>query len=360
MPPSGWYYRLSRFFKDKFGEKVFKIPVDAGFTCPNRDGTIATQGCIFCYNPSFSPAVLRNEGREARNEERGTRSEKWGTGNEGRGARDEELGNGKKEVQVGPIREQLLHFQINAEKRKIGDEQKNTATSIAEFKPQRKYLAYFQAYSNTYAPLATLQKLYEEALETPGIIGLSIATRPDCLNEEVLELLATYAQDFHIWLELGLQTAHDHTLTLINRGHTYAQFEQAVLASSNRGIYICAHIINGLPGESRQEMLTTVHRLNQLPLHGIKFHQLQVLHKTALAKLYSQGKVEAMTLNYYLNVLCDQLGILRPDIAVHRLLSEVTDSKLLIAPHWQVSRASFARMVEKELQLRNSYQGSRA
>ena len=305
---------MSQFFRDKFGEKVFKIPVDAGFTCPNRDGTIATKGCIFCYNPSFSPAILN-----------------------------------------ASIREQLLRFQINAERRKREpcDEQENIAIAIAEFKPQRKYLAYFQAYSNTYAPPATLRKLYTEALETPGIIGLSIATRPDCLNEEVLELLATYAQDFHIWLELGLQTSHDHTLALINRGHTYAQFEQAVLSSSNRGIYLCAHIINGLPGESRQDMLTTVRRLNQLPLHGIKFHQLQVLHKTALATLYHQGKVEVMSLNYYLDVLCNQLEILRPDIVVHRLLSEVTDNKLLIAPHWQVSRASFAQMVEKKLRLRH-------
>lgn len=320
MPTPGWYYRLSAFFKGKFKERVYKIPLDAGFSCPNRDGTISTKGCIFCYNPSFSPGALLRERTGA------------------------ELS----------LREQIRCFQFKKEKSR-GEIVPEIIPE--DFVPRYKYLAYFQSYSNTYAPVARLKKLYEEALQTPGIVGLSIATRPDCLSSEVLELLGSYAQKFHIWLELGLQSAHDQTLELINRGHSYSQFAEAVLKSSSKGIYLCAHIINGLPGERRKEMLETAHRINSLPLNGIKFHQLQVFRNTPLEVLYRENKVEVLSLQEYLQVLCSQLEILRPDIVVHRLLAESTSDAFLLAPRWPLSRAAFSRLVEEELKKRNSYQG---
>jgi radical SAM protein (TIGR01212 family) len=313
---------LSTFFKEKFNEKVYKIPLDAGFSCPNRDGAISTKGCIYCYNPSFSPGALARE--------------KTGT--------------------KPLIREQILRFQFKREK---GREEIVPEIIPGDFIPRYKYLAYFQSYSNTYAPVSRLKELYEEALQTPGIIGLSIATRPDCLGPGVLELLAGYTQDFHIWLELGLQSAHDDTLRLINRGHSYSQFREAVLNSQSRGIYLCAHIINGLPGEGREEMLETIHRINSLPLNGIKFHQLQVFRNTPLEGLYRQNKFRVLSMREYLEILCSQLEILRPDVVVHRLLSEATSSDFLLAPDWHSPRALFSQLVEKELKLRRSYQGQK-
>lgn len=322
MPAPGWYYRLSAFFKEKFNEKIYKIPLDAGFSCPNRDGTLSTKGCIFCYNPSFSPGALLRE--------------KAGAGLS--------------------IREQILRFQFRHEKAPVDTV---PGTPPGDFTPRRKYLAYFQSYSNTYAPVARLKELYEEALQVPGIVGLSIATRPDCLSPEVLELLAGYARRFHLWLELGLQSAHDATLRLINRGHSYAQFREAVLNSRSRGIYLCVHVINGLPGEGLEQMLETIRRINSLPLDGIKFHQLQVFRNTPLEGLYRQNRFSVLTRQEYLEILCSQLEILRPDIVVHRLLAEATGDDVLLAPHWRSPRALFSQLVEKELINRGSYQGKK-
>jgi len=322
LPPLGWYYRLSTFFKEKFGEKVYKIPLDAGFTCPNRDGTISTGGCIYCCNAGFSPGALAAAGR------------------------------GKSPSVSAQIRSYQLKLERKRRDLLGGDEER-------EFVPRYKYLAYFQASSNTYGSLSLLKELYEEVLRIPGVIGLSVATRPDCLSEGVLDLLASYAQDYHIWLELGLQSAHDRTLEAINRGHTYAQFAEAVLNSQNRGIYLCAHIINGLPGEGYREMLETIHSINSLPLNGIKFHQLQVFKGTPLSRLYEKGTISLLTMAEYLEILCDQLELLRPDIVVHRLLSEAASSDLLVAPEWTFSRAAFSQLVERKLRSRRSYQGKR-
>lgn len=320
MTAPGWYYRLSRFFRENFGEKIYKIPLDAGFSCPNRDGTISTGGCIFCYNPGFSPASL-----------------------------DREL-KGK----IKSLRRQIIHFQQRSEGGKKGIEEQSSSRS---FLPRRKYLAYFQSYTNTYGDIGTLRELYEEALSLPGIVGLSIGTRPDCVNPEVLDLLASLARDYHIWLEIGLQSAHNRTLERINRGHTFEQFVGAVNAACGRGIFICAHLINGLPGESREEMVETIRRLNALPIQGIKFHQLQVLKETPLEQLYRRGGIDLLTEEEYLEIVCDQLEHLRSDIVVHRLLNEVTDRKLLLAPLWNDSRSAFSRHVEDKLKARGTFQG---
>ena len=322
MPQVGWYYRLSQFFRETFGEKVFKVPLDAGMTCPNRDGTLSTRGCIFCYNPGFSPGVLYRETKST----------------------------------FAPLTEQIKGFQHRLER---SDNAFKSSVPGNPFTPRRKYLAYFQSYSNTYAPLPDLQTLYEEALSAPGVIGLSVATRPDCLRPEALDLLGSYAKDYHVWLELGLQTIHDTTLQRINRGHTYASFEKAVWESHRRGLLVCVHIINGLPGEGPREMLETARILSRLPVRGIKFHQLQVMEDTVLAEQYRSGGVELLSIDDYLEIVCDQLELLREDIVTHRLLSEVTRDELLLAPRWSVSRADFAQKVQNILKHRASYQGKR-
>lgn len=334
MPPVGWYYRLSEFFRNKFGEKVYKIPVDAGFTCPNRDGTLSGNGCIYCYNPSFSPQV-----------------------------REEFVERGNL-----PVKEQILQYQMRLENKnayrtpgklhKLKESKTPVKHETTEnFKPSRKYIAYFQSYTNTYAPVPKLQQLYEEALSTPGVVGLSIATRPDCLNADILKLLESYARHNHIWLELGLQSSHDRTLQFINRGHDYNSFREAVMESAGRGLYICAHIINGLPGESMPEMLQTTEKINGLPVAGIKFHQLQVIRNTLIEQLYREGKIEILSRDEYLRIVCDQLENLRAGIVVHRLLSEVYRNDLLLAPRWEVFRGTFSQEVEKELRRRSSFQG---
>ncbi len=322
MPVPGWYYRLSSFFRENFGEKIYKIPLDAGFSCPNRDGTLSTGGCIFCYNPSFSPASLERE----------TKGE------------------------IKSLSEQIRSFQWRSEggKKRLREQ---FSFPPDNFIPRRKYLAYFQSYTNTYGDVKTLRRKYEEALFLPGIIGLSIGTRPDCLSSEILNLLESFSRDYHVWLEIGLQSSHNRTLERINRGHTFEQFAAAVKATEGRGIYTCAHIINGLPGENRAEMLETIQRMNVLPVQGIKFHQLQVLQGTPLAQLYFRGEIGVLTEEDYLGIVSDQLEILRGDIVVHRLLNEVTNRELLLAPQWQDSRTGFSRHVEDELKSRGTFQG---
>ncbi len=324
MTVPGWYNRLSRFFKEKFGERVTKIPLDVGLTCPNRDGTVSREGCIFCHNPAFSPAAAKQD----------------------------------KASGPGDVLKHIRNFQWRSENR--GELPPGETEPSPGFFPRNSYLAYFQAYSNTYGPLPLLERLYREALQTPGIIGLSVATRPDCLEPGVLDLLTDLAQRYHIWLELGLQSAHDRTLKLINRGHTFARFQEAVNACRGRGLYICVHLINGLPGEDTPAMLETAVRLATLPIHGVKFHQLQIIAGTSLEQLYRQGAVNPLSQTAYLDIICNQLEVLPAPIVVHRLMAETPRHDLLLAPDWHVQRAQFANMVEEELRRRGTWQGEKA
>jgi hypothetical protein len=297
----GWYYRLSRFFKLKFGEPVYKIPIDAGFSCPNRDGTVGVGGCSYCYNPSFSPFS--------------------------------------------------------------GEETLSVSKQILKGKKKNKkalYLAYFQAYTNTYASVEELRALYNEALADGEVIGLSIATRPDCISAEILDFLEGYAKRYHLWVEYGLQSAHDLTLKRINRGHDATCFAQAVDMTRERGIFTCAHIILGLPGESRDMMLTTIDFLNRCGVDGVKFHHLQVIKNTALAEQYINGEVQVFKkAEDYVPILCDCLEKLAPEIVIHRLASQATSSDLLITPHWPEGAGQIATMVEAELIKRGTCQGFR-
>lgn len=297
------YYALSTYFRQRFGCRIHKIPVNAGFSCPNRDGTIGRGGCIFCWNPSFSPVA--------------------GCG------------------QVS-LREQIARGKVGVKR-----------------KDDQKYLVYFQPFTNTYAPVERLRLLYDEALKEPDVVGLCIATRPDCVPDEVLNLLEEYAGRWHIWLELGLQSAHDHTLELINRGHRRCDFEDAVARSQGRGILLCAHVILGLPGESREDMLETAVFLSSQGIHGVKIHHLQVIENTPLAEMYRRGEVGTLNFMEYVELVCDFLEHLRPDIVVHRLVGDVLNSGYLLAPQWNVGKAEVIGAIERELERRNSHQGSK-
>jgi len=298
--PPGWYYRLSEYFKDKFCQPVYKIPIDAGFTCPNRDGTISHSGCSFCYNPSFSYQSARTEHNSVK----------------------EQIRQGKSK------------------------------------KPGSLYLAYFQSYTNTYASIDKLKAMYNEALEVPDIVGMSIATRPDCVPEEVLNLIQGYSKNKLVWLEYGLQTKHDQTLLAINRGHDYNAFIKALHKTQARGIETCAHIILGLPGETKPMMIETIKALNRLNVNGVKFHHLQVIEQTIMAKQYKEKMFKTFkTLSEYIPLLADCIEHLNKNIVVHRLASQVVDRKLLIAPHWPESSGQIASILTSELVARQSWQG---
>jgi hypothetical protein len=297
------YYSLSEFLREQFGCRIIKIPVHAGFDCPNRDGRVGREGCIFCWNPSFSPAL-----------------------------------------QESPA---SVPEQIRAGK---------AAVKGAE---RRKFLVYFQSYTNTYAPVEKLRRLYDAALAEPDVVGLCIATRPDCVPDPVLDLLEEYAQQWRLWLELGLQSAHDCTLAVIKRGHTRASFEDAAARSSGRGFDVCAHVILGLPGEGRREMMETADFLSSQPVQGVKIHHLQIIAGTPLEAMYWCGRVAPLSLDEYLQLVCDFLERLRPDITIHRLMSDVLDDSLLLAPRWPAGKAQVISAVERELRLRGNRQGSR-
>lgn len=324
MSVPGWYHRLSLFFKNKFGERVTKIPLDLGLTCPNRDGTLSKEGCIYCYNPAFSPAAAMGEQR----------------------------------THPRAVKQQIRKFQWLVESKRGSMTSDHTEPPL-HFVPAKKYIAYFQTYSNTYGPLELLEKLYNEALQAPGVVGLSVATRPDCMRAEALELLTSLARDNHIWLELGLQSVHDRTLKLINRGHTFGCFQEVAYTCRDRNLKLCVHLINGLPGEDAGDMLETAKLVAALPVHGIKFHQLQVIKGTRLEQLYRDAAFSPLTLAQYLEIICNQLEVLPPHFVVHRLLAETMNRELLLAPDWHVPRAQFANMVEGELRRRGTYQGSR-
>ncbi len=249
------YYDLKSYWRNLFGYDVHKLPIDAGFTCPNRDGHVAVGGCIYC------------DGRGSKLRQKGT------------------LPSVTAQIQSG---------------KKF-------------YKPHAsKFIAYFQTFTNTYAPVTKLQALYDEALSQEDVIGLSIGTRPDCLAPETIVLSEEYAKKYHIWLELGLQSIHDKTLQLINRGHNFRQFLDAVDVCAGRGINLCVHIIIGLPDESEEDVLKTAKTLAGLPINGIKIHSLLALEGTALGEMYKNESIKLMTKEKYVSLVADVLEICRP------------------------------------------------
>jgi len=295
------YTNFNIWLRERYGCRVQKITVDAGMSCPNRDGSISASGCIFCNA-------------------RGS----------GTGAYEKGL----------TVFEQLSKGKVALGKR---------------YKA-KKFIAYFQSYSNTYAPINMLSALYEEALAVDDIVGLSIGTRPDCVNESVLALLQKYAQNYLIWLEYGIQSVHNKTLALINRGHTFRCFEDAVKKSKNRGIKICAHVILGLPNENKQAMLETAKAMADLKIDGIKIHLLYVVKGTPLAHLYNTHQYKCLEKMQYIDIVCDFLERLAPETVIQRLTGEPHPAEL-IAPLWSLNKAETLSLINAEMEKRNSWQG---
>lgn len=294
-----WNYHL----RNQFGEKVFKVPLDGGFTCPNRDGTVAAGGCTFC-----SP-----------------------------------LGSGDF---AGDRRDDLVQ-----QFRQVRDR-------MHQKWPKARYIGYFQAFSNTYAPVDVLRPMYECILEQPGVVGLSIATRPDCLPDDVLDLLEEINQRTYLWVELGLQTIHDQTSDLINRGHDYACFLDGVAKLRSRGIRTCAHIIFGLPQETETMMLETAEACSTMDIQGLKIHSLHLLRKTPMVKQYRDGLVRLLDKDTYIRLVVESLEMMPPDMIMHRVTGDGPPD-LMIGPMWSTKKWEALNAIDKELSQRDSWQGKR-
>ena len=293
------YYDLKSYWRNLFDCNVHKLAIDAGFTCPNRDGHVATGGCIYC---------------------------------DGRGSKLRQKG------ELPAVADQIA-------------DGKKYYSALAS-----KFIAYFQTFTNTYAPVEKLRAIYDEALAQEDVIGLSIGTRPDCLGLDVIELLGGYAKKYHIWVELGLQSVHDKTLQFINRGHNHQQFLDAVNALAGHGLNICVHIIIGLPGESDDDVLTTARTLAALPINGIKIHSLLALEGTALGGMYKKGTISMITKEKYVSLAADVLEILPPEIVIQRLTADGYRD-IFLAPDWAMNKLDVLNSINKELERRKTFQG---
>ena len=297
------YYPISAHLKQHFGCKVYRVSIDAGFTCPNRDGTLGVGGCIYC-------------------------------GERGAASMGAERGR--------PIAEQI----------------KTGMTVMKNKNRAEKFIAYFQSFTNTYEDVSSLRKLYEEAVHVEGIVGLAVSTRPDCLSDEVLDLLEEFDHKTYLWLELGLQTVHDRSLEMINRGHTFSRFLASYEKTRKRGLRVCVHVILGLPGESYSDMMETAKVLGALNPEGVKLHLLHALKDTPLAGMYLAGKWRPMNREKYIQVLCDMMESLSPETIIHRLTGDPLRG-LLVAPQWSIKKWEVLNGIDRELAQRESFQGRR-
>ncbi|CAM3767872.1 TIGR01212 family radical SAM protein [Mesobacillus zeae] len=292
-----WNYHL----RNHFGHKVFKISLDGGFDCPNRDGTAAYGGCTFCSAAGSGDFA---------------------------GDRNEDL-----DTQFRRVREKM-HT-----KWKDG-----------------KYMAYFQAYTNTHAPVSVLREKFKPVLKQEGVVGLSIATRPDCLPDEVVDYLAELNERTYLWLEMGLQTIHEKTALLVNRAHDFQVYKEGVEKLRKRGIRVCTHIINGLPLETPEMMMETAREVAKLDVQGIKIHLLHLLKGTPMVKQYEKGMLEFLSFEDYVCLVCDQLEVLPPCMIVHRITGD-GPIDLMIGPMWSVNKWEVLNAIDAELERRNSWQG---
>jgi hypothetical protein len=298
------YRDYNSYLKGIFRERVQKISLDAGFSCPNRDGTISDTGCIFCDSRGSGSGAMIKRGLS--------------------------------------IDEQIMEGIISAVKR---------------YKA-RKFIAYFQSFTNTYAPLPRLRELYTRALDHEGMVGLSIGTRPDCVDEDILALISSFQKDYLVWIEFGLQSAHDITLFRINRGHDVACFEKGVMMAMEYGLNICAHVIIGLPGEDREMMMETARYISGLPIAGVKIHSLYVTRGTPLAVFYEEGEYDCLTREEYVECVVDFLELLPPDMVIQRLTGDPLREDL-IAPSWALKKTENIRLINRRLEERDTWQGKR-
>jgi len=297
------YNDYSTHFRTLFEGRVQKISVNAGFTCPNRDGTRGRGGCTYCNNKTFQPSYCDSN---------------------------------------------------NLVKTQLED-------GIAFFSRKystMRYLAYFQSFTNTYGSIAVLRNLYTEALSFPGVIGLVIATRPDCLSVEVLDLLEELSLEYYIMVELGIESVQNRTLERINRGHTWEESEQAIKELARRSIHNCVHLILGLPGEEHNDFMRQASLISSLPVENIKLHQLQIHKGTAMAREYSffPERFSLFTVEEYTELVVDYLEVLNPDLIVERFVSSAPEG-MVIAPRWGMKNYMFVAKVEKRLQERDTWQG---
>lgn len=295
------YYSLNYYLRKKFGCKVFKISLDAGFSCPNRDGSISREGCIFCSE--------RGSGDFAGN------------------------------------RDMSICEQFESIKHMMNKKWKNG-----------KYIAYFQAYTNTYAPVEVLRKKYEEAVNQEGVVALAIATRPDCLDPEVLNLLQEFNSRIYTWVELGLQSSNDYTAGIINRGYKLKTFEKAVNSLREIGIDVVTHIIMGLPGENEIDMMNTVKYISNQDIQGVKIHLLHLMKHTPLVKLYNEGRLRFMTQDEYVNMICWALCNIPSSMVIHRLTGD-SPRNLLIGPRWSLKKWEILNEIDRTMKDRKIYQG---
>ena len=299
------YSDYASFLKRIFGERVQKLSIDGGFTCPNRDGTRGRGGCIFCNNDSFSPDYCRTS-----------------------------------EGITRQIEDGMAFFR-------------------PKYKTQR-YLAYFQAYTNTYAPLSVLKERYEEALACPGIAGLVIATRPDAVTAEVLDYLENISGENYVCIEYDVESVHNKVLRRLNRGHSFEETEWAIRETAARKIPVGAHLMFGLPGEEREEMLEGAIRLSRLPVSVLKFHQLQIIKNTPLAEEYSRApeNFRLYDSEEYMDFLIEVIEHIRPDIYLERFVNQSPD-EYLIAPRWGIKNHEFTAQLEKRLDELDTWQGKK-
>ena len=284
------YYKFSTYFKNKgFKHKVQKITVDAGFSCPNRDGKISENGCIYCNNEGFSPNTRKT------------------------------FDSIEKQIQEGIKRSKA-----------------------------KKFIVYFQAYTNTYAPIDKLKQIYDSAKKFENIIGISIATRPDCVNKDVIGLIASYTKDYEVWIEYGLQTVHKKTLDFINRGHLHEDFLKAVeLTRKKKDIKICAHVIIGLPFEDEGMIIETARSVACLKLDGIKIHPLHIIKGTRLEEFYKAGKFQVLELEEYIDLAVKFLEYLWPETVIQRISADCPKD-LLVAPLWILDKSKVLRGIEQK------------
>lgn len=298
------YHDLNTYLRNIFGCRVQKISLDAGLSCPNRNGTVSTGGCIYCN--------IRGSG----------------TGAQAQGL--------------------SLADQIIQGKRALGKRYN-----------AKKFIAYFQSFSNTYAPIRMLKELYDQVLAIEDVVGISIGTRPDCVNDSILDLIQNYTKNHLVWMEYGLQSVHDETLAFINRGHDFNCFKEAVEKTKKRGIKICAHVILGLPNEEKKHMLETAQAVSSMGIDGIKIHLLYVIKGTKLDMLYRAGQYQCLEQQEYIDIVCDFLERLPQNMVIQRLTGDPHPEEL-VAPKWSLKKAKTLDLIRKTLEKRDTWQGKLA
>ncbi|MGX7060011.1 TIGR01212 family radical SAM protein [Vagococcus humatus] len=297
------YYTWNLALRQQFGEKVFKVPIDAGFDCPNRDGTAAFGGCTFCSVSGSGDMMVAPE---------------------------------------APLADQF---------------QKEVSQMHEKWPQVSQYLLYFQNFTNTHAPVSIIRQRFEQVLNEEGVVGISVATRPDCLPDDVVEYLAELNQRYYLWVELGLQTTFDSTSQSINRAHDYQTYLDGVAKLRKHNIRVCTHLINGLPGETKEMMVENVRRtLLDSDIQGIKLHLLHLMTNTRMVRDYVAGRLHFMSQEDYTQVICDQLELIPKDIIIHRLTGDAPRDTI-VGPMWSLKKWEVLNGIDQELVRRNSYQG---